>query len=161
MTPARWLAVRGGGFVHAGPVIPNGRSELGGRIARDPRVTHHPGLAVVVRSSPVEHTAIVPDDHVTRTPPMRIGSGRPAGEVDEVGQELLRFGLAEAGNAVGVTSDEEGGATRDRVDLDERAKRCALRMKTVGGSLLHHVTDPGLGVVERVVSREPRDAPAR
>ena len=36
-------------------------------------------------------------------------SGRPTGEVDEVGQELLRLGLIETRNAVDVAADEEGG----------------------------------------------------
>src|SRR3981189_318880 len=47
------------------------------------------------------------------------------------------------------------------MDLYERAQRRPLRMKTVGGSRLDHMTNPGLGVIERVVSREPRVAPTR
>src|SRR5262250_3484203 len=120
------LSVRGRRLERGGPVVAIGWSELRRRIARHSRVTHHASLAVLVGPGPVKHAPVVPDDHVTRTPAMRIGAGWPTGEVEEVGQKLLRLSLGEAGDAIGVTADEEGGSARDRMPLHERAPRRAL-----------------------------------
>src|SRR5215471_13762944 len=70
------LSVRGRRLERGGPAVAIGWSELRRRIARHSRVTHHASLAVLVGPGPVEHAAVVPDDHVTRTPAMRIGAGR-------------------------------------------------------------------------------------
>jgi hypothetical protein len=51
---------------------------------------------------------------------MGVRPGRSAGKVEEVREEFLRLALVEAGNAVGVTADEEGRAARDEVHLHQR-----------------------------------------
>jgi hypothetical protein len=84
---------------------------------RDTGVTHDAHLAVVVRPGPVQHAAVVRDDHVAGLPPIGVRPGRSTGEVEELREELLRLRLVEAGNAVGVTADEEGRAAGDRVHL--------------------------------------------
>src|SRR5262249_56052503 len=91
---------------------------------------------------------------------MRVGAGWPTGEVEEVGQKLLRVDLGEAGDAIGVTADEEGGSARDRMHLHERAQRRALRVESVARPRLDHVPDLRLGVIEGVVRGEPGDAAA-
>src|SRR5215510_7238620 len=154
------LSIRGGGLERRGPLVTTGRSELGGRIAGDPSVTHDTGLTIVVGPGPVEDAAVVPDDHVAGTPPVRIRAGRPAGEIEEVSQELLRLGLREAGNGKGVAADEEGGAVRDGMHLHERAERGSFGVKAVARARLDHVPDLGLGVIERVMRGESRNAPA-
>jgi hypothetical protein len=87
-----------------------GRSELGGRIPCDAGVTHDTRFAIVVGPSPVQHAAVIPDDHVAGLPPMGVRPGRSAGEVEQVREELLRLGRVETWNAVSVTPDEERGA---------------------------------------------------
>src|SRR5215467_15482662 len=84
------LSVRGRRLERGGPAVAIGWSELRRRIARHSRVTHHASLTVLVGPGPMKHAAVVPDDHVARTPAMGIGAGRPTGEVEEVGQKLLR-----------------------------------------------------------------------
>src|SRR5258705_12975051 len=101
--PFSFLSVRAGRLVRACAVVAMGRSELGGRVSRNPGVTHDTHFAEVVRPSPVQHAAVVPDDHVAGLPPMGVRPGWPAGEVEQVREELLRLGLVEARNAVGVT----------------------------------------------------------
>src|SRR5882672_9039921 len=78
------LSVRAGRLVRTCAVVAMGRSELGGRVPRDTGVAHDTHFAGVVRPSPVQHAAVVPDDHVAGPPLMSVRPGWSAGEVEQV-----------------------------------------------------------------------------
>ncbi len=133
-------------------------SEFGRPVAGDSTVKHHARLTHVPGAGLVEQAAIVPHDGVAGgAPDVVVDPRRLAGGVEEVAQRRLRFVGIHSRNATGMTSDQERGPSRFGVDLDERAERWVLFVKTVAAvlaALLRRVALLRMAVVERMIGRQ-------
>tara|TARA_Y100000588_G_scaffold344301_3_gene390454 strand:+ start:1813 stop:2169 length:357 start_codon:yes stop_codon:yes gene_type:complete len=113
-------AVGRGRLEPAGSFVAAGGCKLGLGIPGAAGGLENAGFAEVVGSGAMEHTPVVPDHQVSRSPAMEVEARGLAGRFDQVVEERLSFRILHPRNPIGVSSRAQGFAAGDGMNLDQR-----------------------------------------